>query len=411
MLDSSNTLNLRRLLWVRLLLVGVLVPALALLGSALGLHLARAPLMLVVAACIGVTLLSWWWLGRLPGQPGTGAVVAQLGIDIASLTAILYLSGGWTNPLISLYLVPIAVAAATLRAAATWICAGVCVLAYSALTRVYVPMFHIHGNSDPGFALHITGMWLTFVVAAALVAYFGTSMAATLREQDRALLAAREQNLRNEQILGMATLAAGTAHELSTPLASIAVIASELESTSQGQTRAELQQLLTQVDACRDALARLREAAAPASEQQRADLLINELRERFELLRPSVRLVCRQDPPASAPRLTIDNTLRQALLNLLDNAADASPQDVELHGRWLHGRVEIDILDRGPGLAGGQRPSGTGMGMGLLLANASIERAGGSVYAAPREGGGLRIRVRLPVTAAGERAGSAGPGP
>lgn len=393
LLDSSTTVNLRRLLAVRLVLLGLALPVLAAVAVSLGVDLPVAPLAAVAGVAVLLTLGFWWWLGRPAARIGSGAVITQLALDVGVLTAILYLSGGWTNPLISLYLVPIAVAAATLSATATWICAAVCVLAYSLLTRFYLPVFHLHGG-DAGFALHVTGMWLTFVAAAMLVAYLGTSMAATLRARDQALAAEREQNLRNEQILGVATLAAGTAHELSTPLASIAVIASELEREASGPARADLKLLLQQVDVCRGALGRLREAAEPRPEPVTAERFLAELCDHFALLRPTVRLGVHLSRDAAAPVLDADQTLRQALLNLLDNAANASPDEVELRAVWSDDTVTVDVLDRGPGLKPG--PRANGMGMGLLLANASIERAGGRVHATPRAGGGTCVRVTLP---------------
>ncbi len=233
-------------------------------------------------------------------------------------------------------------------------------------------------------------------------------MAATLRDRERALVAERERNLRNEQIIGVANLAAGTAHELSTPLATIAVIAAELESQTDGAARDELGVLLDQVGVCRAALERLRASASPTPEALRADVLLAQLRERFELLSPTTHLVWEIGPADAAPTLNVETALRQALLNLLDNAAAVS-ETVELVGRWDGASVRIDILDRGPGLIGAE--AGDGMGTGLLLANSSIERAGGSVRAMARSGGGTCIRVREAdsLAAARQAAGQAPP--
>lgn len=396
-LQSPSTINLRRLVIVRLAVVGLALPALAVVGLWLGLPLPVLPLFGVIVATILVTLAGAWWSTRSSSASDGRGIALQLGIDVAALTAVLYLSGGWTNPLVSLYLVPVAVAAATLSAAATWGWALLCVLAYSLVTRFYVPVLHVHGAGDTAFTLHVTGMWMTFVVAAALVAYFGSSMAATLRARESALRSARERNLKNEQILGVATLAAGTAHELSTPLASINVIAAELESQTEGDIRDELRLLLGQIDVCREVLDRLRDAATPARETIRADQLLESLLDRFSLLRPTTSTRLEMGGAEEAPWLEIDTTLRQALLNLLDNAADVSPADISLAGRWMPGGVEIDVLDRGPGFGGVAGAEGNGMGMGFLLANTSIEGAGGSVHALQREGGGTCVRVRLPV--------------
>lgn len=396
-LRAPTTLNLRRLVVVRLVVAAGVLPALGAGAVWLGLPLPVLPLAGVVVATILMTLLGAWWSTRNSDSADDRAIGLQLLIDITALTGLLYFSGGWTNPLVSLYLVPVAVAAATLSVTATWAFAGLCMLAYSIVTRFYVPVLHVHGAGDATFTLHVTGMWMTFVVAAALVAYFGSSMAATLRAREQALLKARERNLQNEQILAVATLAAGTAHELSTPLASINVIAAELEAAAEGEAREDLQLLLEQIDVCSGVLDRLREAAAPAHEVVRADHLLESIRERFSLLRPMTSTQLQMERAEEAPLLDIDTTLRQALLNLLDNAADVSPANVELVGRWVHDGAEIDVLDRGPGFDRTSAVQGNGMGMGFLLANTSIESAGGSVHAIAREGGGTCIRVRLPA--------------
>lgn len=390
-------INLRRLVVVRLVTVGAVLPALVVFGLWLGYPLPVLPLAAVILTTILITLAVAGWSARQPETADSRGIVLQLGIDVAALTGVLYLSGGWTNPLVSLYLVPVAVAATTLSATTTWVFAGLCVLAYGLVTRFYVPALHVHVAEDTAFTLHVAGMWMTFVLAAGLVAYFGSSMAATLRARERALLKARERNLRNEQILGVATLAAGTAHELSTPLASINVIAAELEAATEGEVREELRLLLGQVDICRDVLERLREAATPTRELVRGDRLLESLRERLSLLRPTIRTRLEMRDTDNAPLLDIDTTLRQALLNLLDNAADVSPQDVVLVGCWTPDAAVIDILDRGPGFGRASTVQGNGLGMGFMLANTSIESAGGSVHALAREGGGTCIRIRLPA--------------
>jgi two-component system, sensor histidine kinase RegB len=396
--QRDTAIDLQRLLAVRLALLAGIALLAAFAERALALPLPLAAIGLVLAAATAATVGSWLWLKRLGREPGPGAVAAQLAIDMVALTAIVYLSGGWTNPLISLYLVPVAVAAATLSARATWLFAAAALAAYTLLARFHLPVFHIHGNAGD-FTVHVAGMWLTFATAAALIAYFGTTMAATVRRQQLALAAARERNLRNEQIIGMATLAAGTAHELSTPLTSIAVIASELEAASRGEVRDELRELLRQVAVCRGALQRLRDAATETPQIRPADELLRDVHDRFALLRPEVRVEF-ELPDGPAPSLRVEGTFRQALLNLLDNAADASRNDVCLRGEWAADRVRVHILDRGPGLSP-DRDTPRGMGVGLLLANASIERLGGQVRAADRPGGGTWLSIELPAHPAG----------
>ncbi len=414
--DHPASVNLRRLLWVRMLLLGALLGLLLLVHLVLQAVLPWVGLLSIAGVLLLLSLLSWWRLHALAAPVRELEVLAQLGLDIAALTWLLYLTGGWTNPLISLYLVPIAVAVVSLSATSAWLVATLAVVCYTALIRFHQPLalfqaelgaHDAHGGMDhSGFSVHMLGMWLTFVLSAGLITYFGIAMASTLRLRAAALARMREENLRNEQIMGVATLAAGTAHELGTPLTSIAVIAGELRTEVTPAQAQELELLLEQVAACRESLQRLRQAAAASSDNAAplsVQAYMEALWQRWQVLRPQVQ--AQLDMPAQAgPILQVDSTLAQALLNLLNNAADASPAAVHCQVRWDSEYLTLDIRDQGPGfdadlaqLAEPAPRASQGMGMGLMLANASIERLGGSVQIRQRPEGGAWVRVRLPL--------------
>jgi two-component system, sensor histidine kinase RegB len=410
--EHPTFMNLRRLLWVRSVLFIVLIVLVIGVAPAAGYVLPSGALAAVVGM-FGALVFGWLHLVWSKRPIRDVEVLFQLGIDIAALTAMLYYTGGWTNPLVSLYLVPIAAAVAMLPARFAWTVTAVTVLCYTLLAGFYEPLVSERHSIDGPFRLHVLGMWLTFVIAAGLIAYLGTTMAATLRARASALAAAREEILRNEQIIGVATLAAGTAHELSTPLGSIAVIAGELKADAP-QHRGELDLLLTQIDVCRDILRRLRESANPRAQRdpvQRVDRFVADVRDRFELLRPAVAVDFSIAADASDGFIAAEETLRQAVLNLLDNAADVSPHAVECSAHCAMNHLVLDIRDRGTGFdatvaakgaaasAVSANGSTEGMGMGLLLANATIERLGGSVHIADRDGGGAWVRVTLPLRA------------
>lgn len=153
-------------------------------------------------------------------------------LDIAGLSILLYLTGGANNPFVSYYLVPITIAAAILPWLYTWSLAALSLLCYSVLLFFYLPLpalmtMDMSGQSGlPG--LHIMGMWFNFLVSAGLITFFVVKMAATLREQENKLTRYREDTLRDEQILAVAIQAAGTAHELGTPLNTVAVLVKEM---------------------------------------------------------------------------------------------------------------------------------------------------------------------------------------
>ncbi len=399
--------NLERLLSVRALLLAALLLMTLAVHYGFELPLPLAPLLVIIAALALLTVVSRWRARRRAEQLRDAELVWQLVVDVVGLTALLYFSGGWTNPLVSLYLVPIAVAVIMLDGVRTWTIMAMTVAGYSLLVLYHRPVVVVEHHHLDSFTLHVAGMWLTFVLAAALITYFGTSMVNLLRVREQALAAEREENLRNEQIIGIATLAAGTAHELSTPLGSIAVIASELADQAEGSNRKQLEMLVAQVAICRETLGRLRMTASgePAAPPLPVNHLFEELGARLALLRPRSRLQLSCEGFGPPPEVRPEPTLQQALLNLLDNAAAVSDQPVECCLRWCADSLEIDILDQGPGFQAGTCDAGSsvagvkdeGLGMGLLLANATIEHFGGQVSLRQRPGGGAHVAIWLPL--------------
>jgi two-component system sensor histidine kinase RegB len=149
-------------------------------------------------------------------------------VDLVALAILLYLSGGAANPLISFLLVPVAVAALSMPGRLTAVVALLAIAIYSlAHVGVYLPL--PVADAERGARLHLGGMWLTFVVSATMIAWFVARMTASIHERDSRLAAAREQALRDERVVALGALAAGAAHELGTPLATMAVVIGELE--------------------------------------------------------------------------------------------------------------------------------------------------------------------------------------
>ncbi len=428
LIDHPAPVILRRLLRVRLMLMLsfllLLWPAHWFLAQALPL----IPLTAVVVALLAVSALTWMRLRWLAWPVRELEIGLQLVVDMLGITAILYFTGGWTNPLVSIFLVPIAVAVVTLPAAMVWCISALALICYTLLTVFHLPFesfvpqaaadlgaqhdHHLmHQAAGQGFSLHLFGMWLTFVLSAGLITYFGVTLAATLRARVQAMARLREENLRNEQIMGVATLAAGTAHELGTPLSNIALISNELRAQARPEQREDLDLLHQQVATCREILGRLRAAASTGAGEaapvhQSVAAFIADLQGRWEVLRPRAvtGFQVQSNPPG--PTIRAEPTLTQALLNLLNNAADASPGQVDVEVHWDDAQLLVDIRDRGPGFSAQALARVTdpvvdagqgGMGIGLILANATIERFGGRVQVANRADGGAWVRVQLPL--------------
>ncbi len=421
--------QLRRLFWLRNAAIAAQCVTLVLAYQFLSHDLAWAPLLGAVAFLAALNTLSWWRLSLAYPVSHT-ELFMQLVADVGVLSVLLYYSGGSTNPFVSLYLLPLVIAAATLPRVHTWSMATLTLGCYSLLMLWYVPLpmtgahaqhsavgaEHLHQQAetvsagDNAFNIHILGMWMGFVISTIVVAYFVAEMARAVRQRDAQLTRVREETLRNERIVALGMQAAGAAHELGTPLSTLAVVIGELrhDAAALPEWRDSLALLDGQVRACKTILDKLlanAQDAASASAQPLEQFLAETLNE-WQFLRPAVHFSYQSSGAQPAPHMRIDPALRAALLNLLNNAADASPAGIEINALWDSERFTLQIHDHGPGLtsAVAARVGNAffttkehGRGLGFFLANATLEKLGGTVRLFNREEGGATTEVMLPL--------------
>ncbi len=338
----------------------------------------------------------------------------QLLIDVFALSALLYFSGGSTNPFISLFLLPLTIAAAALPWRFTWAMAVMTVGCYTLLLFNYVPLPHDHSKHLVEFNLHVSGMWLTYVLSTIIIAWFVVKMSISTRDRDRDLALAREQALRDEQIIALGTQAASAAHELGTPLSTMAIVSKELqqEYTHDEEFQNNIRILRDQITHCKQTLTQLLAKAGQGRTEdgnsQSADYFLQQVLDKWQLIRPSVKFTYQCLGTKPAPQIMNTQLLNQSLLNLLNNAADASSSRVDIKSHWDDQALHIEIIDDGEGLTAEatQRAGeafftskipGQGFGIGLFLANANIERFGGSVHLFNHPDGGACTQVKLPL--------------
>jgi len=408
--DAGN--RLRRLVALRWVAVLAELALVLLTAQWLGAGAALEPVLAICTAQVGLNLATIAYGVRGGAAASDRQLFAQLLFDVAALTAIAYFAGGSTNPLISLYLLWIAAGAAVLEPPLATLLAALCVAAYSLVNFVHVEV-HIHDH-EKALQIHLIGMWAVFVVSAVTICWSVLRLTAAVRRRDAELAAAREAALRSERVVALGNLAAGAAHELGTPLATLAVLAGELlrDARLPGALRPDLELMQGQIQDCKGIITQLAAQAGSSRAESLSAMPLDEwlagLVERWRRQRPLVtpRLELRGAIPG--PRVAIDATLGQALLNLFNNAADASPDQVAVSAQWDAHALELQVLDRGSGIAtevqlGLGRDLVTtrqdGLGMGLVLAYAAIERSGGELGFASRPGGGTIARVRLPLDA------------
>jgi two-component system sensor histidine kinase RegB len=404
--------TLRTIVLMRGIAVLCQILALALAQFWLGIDLRLAPLLAVIASLAAFNIWTWQRMRHL--QPaGERELFAQLSVDVLALSALLYFSGGATNPFVSFYLPALAVAAALLPWHYALSLAGLAVIGYSLMMTFYVPL-HMN-DPDQAISYHLAGMWANFTVSATLITWFVARLSRTVRQRDTQLALAREQHLVNEGLIALGMQAANAAHEIGTPLSTVAIIAGELRREAGNDAaltpyREEFTTIEAQIALCKTALDRMEvhtadTAGIPPAVPITAWLaqFIDEWRLRY----PATRIELSLTP--SDVRINGALSLAQILTTLLDNAVQAvSSTDaaiqLTLHCDRRH--AVIQVIDSGPGIApdllarlGYQQvvSNSNGRGIGLLLAFATARQIGATTSLTPHDLGGTRATLTIPV--------------
>jgi len=394
----------RYLLGMRLTIVAIQLVAIAVAETFVTLsHRGEAVILCLVYGVMAT--LGWLWLTRKPPS-SPGPISVSLALDLLLIGGWLYLTGGYTNPLTSLLLLPIAVAIilVPLRQSIALTLCGI--LVYTSLVLWPMPGLHDHAGRNLA-QLHLVGMWVTFAVTAGILLLVVGNLARRLHRQQATLAEVRERRLRDEQIIALGLSAASVAHRLGTPFNTMSLLIEELKQSNDPVARQQdLEMLEQQLGLCAGHLKQLSAAAGQARAEQRQILTVsdwlNRLRESATLLWPASSVQWQLPWPDG--RVTVDATLDQAVLNLLANALTASPSWVSVSARAAgQGLLEVVVEDRGGGFENARHPepgseiavSPNGLGVGLFLSNATIQRLGGQLRAHASDEGTTMI-IALP---------------
>ena len=406
--------NLLRLSLIRSIVIATLLAISFWLRVSGDIDLPWGPLFLTLSSMVFINLLAFLRL-RADWPVSESEFFVNLLVDVVFLTVLLYFTGGSTNPIVSYYLIPLIISAAVLRPSHTWLIAVLSIVFYTLLLFFYRPLdvFYMSGHGTMNSA-HFLGMWVNFGFSAVLIAWFVVRMAATLREQSRAIARSRESGLRNERIISIASIAAGTAHEMRTPLATMAITVDDI-SMEHPQLKQEMAVLEQQIERCDSVL---RELVSTTTEESQVVVtevteLIDKLLERWSLARPEIQLNTSISDSVSGLQIRCDQSLQHALMSLLNNAADASPEFILIEFDARPDLLLIFIEDHGPGIPKEiiaslgkthiSRKQG-GLGLGVLLSQASIERMGGEVGIIEMTEKGTRLEVSFPLYTGEENA-------
>jgi two-component system sensor histidine kinase RegB len=337
----------------------------------------------------------------------------QLVFDLTSWGSYIYLSGGATNPLISVFLPLVAIGTIVLGKVQAWLYGLAAILTYTFLWRFYQPL--AIADAQTATRLHLLGMWLVFVVSAIVVIWFILQMTKAIHERDAALAEAREQAIRNDWLVSMGSLAAGAAHELSTPLGTMNILIDDwLDNVGlPSEQRADYELMHAQIETCKQALAQLtRRAGNPRSEQTEqmaAGTWLNAVLAAWSTLNPDASLEIEATEELNEHLVFLDITIERALANLLDNAHGADATKIVVSAGITSVSLTIQIDDNAAGISnsalqsfnlGAPFASDNGMGIGLLLSRTAVERKGGKLTLECLPKRGTRACLVLPLNVA-----------
>jgi two-component system sensor histidine kinase RegB len=406
--------------WVVRLRFGLIAGEIVLLAAlAFGLQLSMPPVLLGSVVAVQGFSNCVLAMSKLRLRDSAEHLVGALFVlDTLALTVILGLSGGPTNPFSLLYLVQITFSAIVLRRWWTWTLGLISTVSFGLLFWFSrdVPAFHEHAQSGE-FSLHLLGMWLAFAAAALLISFFVVKLSAESREKEREILLMQQRLARNERLASLVTLAAGAAHEIATPLATIAVTAKEMEHEASAQPtyariKDDAQLIRSQVERCRLILERMgAQGADPFGEAPKStDLqeLLTQVKNRFPDQSERIRVQIGSAEPLRC--IVPVRAAVEALSALVKNALDASPsgEPVTLEAvQPVAQRVRFLIRDEGVGMTREvlervaepfftTKTAGQGMGLGAFLAHLFAQTLGGQLSFESEPGRGCTAILELP---------------
>jgi two-component system sensor histidine kinase RegB len=407
--------NMQLLIQLRWLAVAGQLVTILVVQFAMGVRLPFALMLVAPAVMVLMNLLGLLRL-KLHRHVSEGELVLALLFDIAALTWQLYLSGGVANPFTPLFLLQVVLGAVLLRPVSAWLMVLITSLASLLLLAVNLPLRLPANLLEADLPLYPTGSLVCFGLIAILLVLFVTRISNNLRARDAYLAEMRQRAAEEDHIVRMGLLASGAAHELGTPLSSLAVILSDWRRlpslASDPEISRDLGDMQAAVERCKaivtGILLSAGEARGEAPVATTLKALVSDLVVGWRPAHPGVQIVYN---PSLGEDLSVvsDAALLQVLVNVLDNAAEAGAHRIVILAETADGELLLTVSDDGPGFSEtilshfGQPYQSTkaraGAGLGLFLVVNVLRKLGGGVTARNKEGGGAIVILRLPLTA------------
>ena len=418
--SNSPRQGLQRLLLLRAFVTGASVIGLLIFLSFRELNIPIRFIIYLVLV-IFTSIFAGYWRLKTSRLVSYGELFSHILLDVAFLIILLLNTGGIGNPLISYLLVLLAVSATLLPRAFVNTFAVGSILLYTFFLfldlTTNTEMGNGANNGETTFQLHLVGMWVIFLVSAILISVFITRMASAIQVRELNLAEARETEMRNEQLVAIGTLAAGTAHALGTPLSTMAVLLTELDKLSpeelkDNDIKDDISILKQQVTRCKHSLTQLtRYYNKDSAEKEKPQLLpkfVNDIQDYIINIYPtaSVRFLIEN---AKDLKVASSLSIRHALINIIENGIKASKTHVEVKFKITQAATtyfEVAVKDDGPGIPTKIMENmgepfisirKENMGLGIFLANAAVQRLDGSIEMFNLKSGGALTLIKLPM--------------
>lgn len=413
--SSAGHKNMLQLIHLRWLAVFGQIATIALVVGGFGIRLPVLSMAFVLAVLIAFNIAShlrWHEETKVSNR----ALFFALLVDVAILTAQLYLSGGTSNPFIFLYLLQVILSAVLLEVWSTWLIVAISGLCLLGLSKFSHPLLLPSDNNGGMPELYIDGMIICFLLNAGLLVFFLTRISGNLKVRDVQLADARQRSTEEEHIVKMGLLASGAAHELGTPLATMSVILGDWrrmpEFSNNPDLIEDLSEMQGQLQRCKTTLSSILLSAGEARGESSVKTTINtflkQLVEDFRTTRPVQTFIFENQIQQDVP-VVFDSALKQMICNVLDNALEASPAWLALTVSRDADVLVIVVTDTGPGFLPsilenlGQPYQSTkgrpGSGLGIYFVVNVVRKLGGSVIARNRQDGGAVVKIELPLSA------------
>jgi two-component system sensor histidine kinase RegB len=407
--------NMQLLIQLRWIAVVGQITTIGVVSLYFGYRLPLTPMLLVIALLALFNVVSSW-RSRWRHSVTNRALFLALLVDVTGLTALLYLSGGVTNPFAFLFLLQVILSAVLLEVWATWIIVGLTSTSLAVMAFYYVPLAPPTSGPVMFSGPYLEGLLISFTLNAILLAYVITRIIGNLRSGDAQLADLKQRAVEEEHIVRMGLLASGAAHELGSPLATLSVILGDWrrmpELAEQTEMQDEIAEMQAQLQRCKSIVSGILlsagETRGESSAKTTLDDFLQDLMDEWQEIR-SIETFHYHNRITQNCSVIFDTALKQMIWNVLDNALEASPEWVRVDARRDAELLQLEVSDQGPGFPSAMlsefgkpyqsskgRPGG---GLGLFLSVNVARRLGGTVTAYNRPEGGASVTLTLPLAA------------